>query len=177
MGTQATAYVVMGVTGCGKSTVGRALAARLGCRFLDADDFHPPANREKLGRDIPLDDDDRRPWLRTLADLLARECADGATVVMACSALKESYRDVLRSSGCRIVFVHLAGTPERIAARLRLRAGHHGLVRDFDRILAGQFRDLEPPADAIPVDIGKSPDDAADEVLRAARGRQGAEPR
>lgn len=160
-------FVVMGVTGSGKSSVGAALALRLNGRFFDGDYYHPPANREKLSRDIPLGDEDRWPWLRILADLLAREAADGATVVLACSALKQAYRDVLASCGHPIVFVHLTGEASRIAARLRARAGQHELVRDFDRILAGQFRDLEPPPDAIVADNEKPVAEIVDEVVAA----------
>ncbi|CAN5493794.1 gluconokinase [soil metagenome] len=161
--------IVMGVTGCGKTTVGRALAKKLSCKFFDADDFHPAANREKLKSDIPLDDTDRWPWLQILADLLKREGAAGATVVLACSALKQSYRDILRSCGYPVKFVHVVGTQERITARLRERAGGHELIRDFDRILTAQFRDLEPPADAVVVDNEKPVAAIVEELLRDRR--------
>jgi len=168
----------MGVMGCGKSSVGRALAERLQCRFIDADDYHPPANREKLSCNIPLGDEDRWPWLRLLADLLSREAAGGVSVVLACSALKEAYREVLRSCGYPVAFVHLAFPRVQIAARLCLRAGQHDLVRNFDRILDGQFRDLEPPSDAIVVNVEETVEAQADAICAAllAKCAQGTTP-
>ncbi len=161
--------IVMGVTGCGKSTVGALLAQRLGGRFFDADDHHPPANRAKLLANIPLTDEDRWPWLASLSDLLRRESAHGGTIVLACSALKASYREVFRSCGKPTRFVYLAGTQARFAERLRARAGSHDLIRDFDRILDGQFRDLEPPAEAIVVDTAKPADEQVGQVLEEIR--------
>ncbi len=161
--------VVMGVTGCGKSSVGQALAQRLDGMFIDADDYHPPANRVKLARNIPLTDQDRWPWLRLLADLLRCESARNSTVVLACSALKQTYRDVLCTCASPVVFVHVTGTRERIAERLCARAGQHELVRDFDRILEGQFRDLEPPMDAIVVENEKPLEAIIEEVFALLR--------
>ncbi len=165
--------VVMGVTGCGKTTLAKALAARLAIPFHDADDHHPPANRAKLGRNEPLDDDDRAPWLALLAGQMAGWEAQGGAV-LACSALKERYRDVLRGGNPEVVFVFLEGDAATIARRLEARARRgHLLVRDFDRILEGQFRDLEPPADAIRVPIAAATDEAvqlvAEELGRRTR--------
>ena len=132
--------VVMGVTGCGKSTVGSALAARLGWRFLDADDFHPPANVEKMRTGVPLDDDDRWPWLDRVATELAAIAGRGEGAVLACSALKEAYRARLRAAG-DVRFVHLAGDAATIAARLEARR-HRYMPAS---LLASQFAALEPP--------------------------------
>lgn len=129
--------VVMGMSGSGKSTVGAALAQRLGVPFADADDFHPPANIEKMTAGIPLDDDDRHPWLDAIGRWLAQH-GDGG--VMSCSALKRKYRDQLRSHCLETEFVHLSGTPEVIAARQSSRPGHFMPAS----LMASQFATLEP---------------------------------
>ena len=136
--------IVMGVTGCGKSTIGKLLAISLGLPFYDADAFHPAENRAKMAANIALSDADRWPWLERLALLAADWNAEGGAV-LACSALKQAYRDLLvsRVRDSRIVYLELA----RAAAEVRLegRRGKHEFVGDFDRLLAGQYRDLEPP--------------------------------
>ncbi|AKT51455.1 gluconokinase [Arsenicicoccus sp. oral taxon 190] len=114
--------VVMGVTGCGKTTVGAALGQRLRVPFADADDFHPPANIRKMSAGIPLDDDDRAPWLFTLAQWLRDHEETGA--VIGCSALKRSYRDILRSGAPDLTFLHLHGDREVVTARVEGRPGH-----------------------------------------------------
>jgi carbohydrate kinase (thermoresistant glucokinase family) len=149
--------LVMGVTGCGKSTTGRLLAAELGLSFHDADDYHPPDNRAKMAADIALDDTDRWPWLARLAELgVAWEAAGGA--VLACSALKRAYREVLleRVREPRVLYLELS----RIEAERRLeqRRGKHVIVRDFARLLDGQYRDLEPPGDALTLSAELSPE-------------------
>lgn len=147
--------VVMGVSGCGKSTVGALLGRRLGKPFLDGDDFHPAANKEKMGAGIPLTDSDREPWLARLGSLLAGQdglpgaapglfegTADGGPTVppiVACSALKRRYRDLLRSYAPDLVFVHLAGSAETIGARMDARA-HEFMPRT---LLESQFAALE----------------------------------
>lgn len=134
----------MGVTGCGKSTVGALLARALGAEFLDADDFHPPANVAKMSAGVPLDDEDRAPWLARLnAELRARP-----HVVLACSALKSAYRSAL-GAGLDCRFVHLRGSPELIRARLAERR-HRYMPAS---LLDSQFAALEPPAGAIEVDV------------------------
>lgn len=142
--------LVMGVTAAGKSTVGRSLAERLGLPFHDADDFHPEANRLKMARNEALNDDDRRPWLEALAAAAADWDRTGGAV-LACSALKQAYRDLLfsRVAEGRIVFLEI--TPEQAAARLEARKGQHTIIRDYDRVLRGQFADLEPPEPSIRV--------------------------
>lgn len=157
--------VVMGVSGSGKSTVGSALAEALACPFIEGDDLHPPANVAKMAQGVALTDDDRWPWLERIAERLRDATADGGDVVLACSALKASYRERLASAGpCR--FVHLSGEQTAIAARLALRR-HRYMPAS---LLASQFATLEPPPDAIVVDIDA---DVATQVRRivAALGR------
>ena len=134
----ASAIVVMGVSGSGKSTVGAALAQRLGVPFADADDFHPPANVAKMTAGIPLDDEDRYPWLEAIGDWLAAYCTSGG--VMSCSALKRKYRDQLRTHCPQTEFVHLSGSAEVIAARQASRPGHFMPPS----LMASQFATLEP---------------------------------
>jgi len=130
--------VVMGVSGSGKSTVGAALAQRLGVPFADADDFHPPANIAKMKAGVPLDDDDRYPWLEAIGRWLADHCQRGG--LMSCSALKRKYRDQMRRHCPQTEFVHLTGSPEVIAARQAGRPGHFMPAS----LMASQFATLEP---------------------------------
>ncbi len=135
------ALVVMGVSGSGKSTIGETLAARLGWRFADGDRFHPASNVAKMSAGQPLTDDDRRPWLQAIADEIDRVCKAGQHVVVACSALKRAYREILLHGRNDVGIVYLDGTEALIANRLTQRKGHFmppGL-------LASQFQTLEPP--------------------------------
>ncbi|KMO84871.1 gluconate kinase [Mycolicibacterium chubuense] len=134
----ASPIVVMGVSGSGKSTVGAALAQRVRVPFADADDFHPPANIAKMTAGLPLDDDDRYPWLEIIGDWLAQRCDTGG--VMSCSALKRSYREQLRRHCPDVEFLHLSGTPEVISRRQASRPGHFMPAS----LLASQFATLEP---------------------------------
>lgn len=119
------AIVVMGVSGSGKTTVGRELARLLEVPFVDADDLHSPANREKMAGGTPLTDDDRRPWLAEVGSAIERRRRDGRGVVVACSALRRSYRDVIRTNVSGTVeFAHLHGTPELLQRRLEARSDH-----------------------------------------------------
>ena len=154
--------VLMGVTGSGKTTVGRALAASLGWPLLDADDFHPAENVAKMRSGIPLTDDDRWPWLDRIADELARVQAAGGHAVLACSALKQVYRDRLARAG-DVRFVHLKGDLATIEARLAQRR-HKYMPAS---LLPSQFATLEAPTDALVVDIRA---DVAEQVaaIRAA---------
>ncbi|HET9634084.1 MAG TPA: gluconokinase [Terrabacter sp.] len=130
--------VVMGVSGSGKTTIGAALAQRLRVPFADADDFHPRANIDKMSAGIPLTDDDRGPWLATIATWLADHAAGGG--VASCSALKRSYRDVLAAAAPQVFFVHLHGDPDVIAARVAGRPGHFMPAA----LVESQFATLEP---------------------------------
>lgn len=151
--------IVMGVTGAGKTTVGKLLAEQLRWQFADADDFHPQANIEKMRHGIPLTDDDRLPWLARLRSQIQAWLAQQQNVVLACSALKRSYREELRA-GPEVQFVYLKGTPELIERRLQTRHGHFAGAQ----ILAGQFADLEEPIDAVVVDISASPEAIVTEI-------------
>ena len=150
----------MGVSGCGKSSVAQALAHEIGGEYLDADPYHPPANVEKMSRGIPLTDEDRWGWLDVLAGLL-RERASGS-MVLACSALKEAYRQRLRVSP-EVRFVYLKGSFELIQSRLENRTGHFFNAA----LLRSQFDALQEPTDAIIVDAAKSVDEQVDEIVRA----------
>ncbi|RUL87243.1 gluconokinase [Tautonia sociabilis] len=157
--------VLMGVTGSGKTTVGRVLADLLGWTFLDADAYHPLANIEKMRRGAPLTDDDRRPWLDALARVIDRAHDSGEKIVLACSALKHSYQDYLKHDLNDVRYVCLCGPDALIAKRLAAREGHF-----MDPgLLESQLELLEPPEDAIRVDIGGTPEKIAGEI----RGRLG----
>lgn len=156
-------YLVMGVSGSGKSTVGRALAQRLGVPFYDGDDFHPAANVAKMSRGIPLDDADRVPWLARLHDLIAGHLARGATAVVACSALKKQYRDQLRAGSDGVNIIYLQGSFALIQQRMAARPDHFmpaGMLRS-------QFDALEPPASdcAFSVDVDQSVDSIVDSIV------------
>jgi gluconokinase len=141
--------VLMGVTGSGKTTVGERLAAELGWTFADADDFHPAANKAKMHAGIPLTDDDRWPWLQALRQLIEQSLASGHGAIVACSALKSAYRDVLAGGLEGVRFVLLHGDPQVLADRLAER--HHEFMNPA--LLASQLATLEAPADAITIDI------------------------
>jgi gluconokinase len=158
--------VVMGVSGSGKSTVGSALAERLGVPFADADDFHPPANIAKMTAGVALDDDDRRPWLTAVGAWLAAHDGEGA--VVSCSALTVAYRDQLRSEAPRARFLHLSGSRDVIARRQAGRSGHFMPAS----LLASQFATLEPlgrDEDGVEIDIDQTLHDIVDEAVDFVR--------
>jgi gluconokinase len=155
--------VLMGVSGTGKTTVGIPLAQALGGEFAEGDDYHPPANIAKMRQGIPLDDADRKPWLETLSVEIGRWLAAGRTVVLACSALKRSYRAILRGGRQGVRFVHLKGSPDLIRARLAERRGHYMPAS----LLESQLAALEEPKDAIVVDIDRPPAEIVAEILSA----------
>jgi gluconokinase len=156
--------VVMGVSGSGKSTVGAALAAALGWPMLDADDLHPPENVAKMAAGIPLTDEDRWPWLDRVVAELRRLTASSGHAVLACSALRQAYRDRLAQAG-DVRFVHLRGAPATIAARLAQRRHRYMPAT----LLDSQFATLEPPADAIDIDIEAGVDDQVRSIVAALR--------
>lgn len=135
--------IVMGVTGCGKTTVGRRLAERFGLEFIEGDQLHPAANVRKMAAGSPLDDADREPWLEAIADLVRRYDAAGRSAVITCSALKESYRRTLRAGDVR--FVYLKVSPDLARARLLARPDHFMPSTLVD----SQFAALEEPKDAL----------------------------
>lgn len=153
--------IVMGVTGCGKTSVGMLLARRLGWQFADADDFHSAANKDKMHRGIPLTDADRWPWLDAIHDKLTQSAREKQNLVLACSALKQSYRDRL-AGGLSVQFIYLKGSYELIRQRLAERKGHFA----DEHILAGQFADLEEPMDAIVIDITPPVESIVEEICR-----------
>lgn len=153
--------IVMGVVGAGKTTVGRLLAEQSHFKFADADDFHPAANVEKIRHGMALTDEDRKPWLESLRAAIAQWIAAGESVVLACSALKRSYRQELRV-GPQVRFVYLNGSAHLIAKRLRERHGHFA----GEAILASQLADLEAPEDAVTVDIASSPEKIVIEIQK-----------
>lgn len=163
-------FVVMGVSGCGKSTVGRALAARLNCPFYDGDDFHPPENLTKMASGVPLDDTDRAPWLARLAALLREHDARGETAVLACSALKKAYRDQLRI-GEQVQFIYLEGSFDLIWQRMSVRADHYMQPA----MLQSQFAALEPPAptEAMVISVDQDIENIVTQILQGKTGRAG----
>lgn len=149
--------IVMGVSGSGKSTVGELLAKRLGMKFIDGDDLHPESNRQKMARGYPLNDADRKPWLECIGGMLAASVSAGTPVVIACSALKRSYRDLLRRAEPSTLFVHLDGASSLIQHRLDDRS-HEYMP---PTLLTSQLSTLEalgPDESSITVDVAFAPD-------------------
>jgi carbohydrate kinase (thermoresistant glucokinase family) len=158
--------VVMGVCGCGKTTVGQALAARLGLRYVEGDQLHPPENVARMAAGTPLTDADRQGWLQAVGAELARDLAPYRGVLATCSALKRAYRDVLRAAAPGLRLVHLHGAPELLAARMHARQGHYMPAS----LLASQLQALQPPGDdEAPIRLDVS---APVAVLVAAAERQ-----
>jgi gluconokinase len=151
--------LLMGPAGSGKTTVGELLAAQLQWEFADADNFHSLANIEKMSRGIPLNDADRAPWLEAMRKAILEWIGVGKNVVLACSALKRAYREVLRASP-EVKIIYLKGNFALFAERIRHRHGHFA----GEGILAGQFADLEEPADAITIDAAQSPEEIVAEI-------------
>jgi gluconokinase len=154
--------IVMGVAGSGKSTVGRSLARRLGWDFYDADGFHPSQNLSKMANGIPLEDADRLPWLASLHALISSSLKEEQTGVLACSALKESYRQKLREGNAGILVVYLKGSYDLIWSRLSARRDHYMKPQ----MLQSQFEALEEPADALTLDSSLSVDEIVQEIVK-----------
>ena len=160
--------VIMGVSGSGKTTVGRQLAAALHWEFSDADEFHSPPNVEKMKSGVPLTDKDREPWLRSIRDAIERWKRDEPGHVVACSALKKRYREALGRNDPDVRFIYLHGGFELISERLKSRKGHF-----FNpALLRSQFEALEDPEDALVVDVSKEPQEIVSQILTAVRTRK-----
>lgn len=162
------ALIVMGVSGSGKSTIGEALAERLGWPFEDGDRFHPASNVAKMSAGHALTDEDRWPWLRAIADEIDRICEAGERAVIACSALKRAYREVLVHGRDDVRIVYLDGTQDLISARLAARKGHFMPPA----LLVSQFKTLEKPADnenPVNVSIDGTVENIVDDIARQLR--------
>lgn len=158
-------WVVMGVSGCGKSEVGRYLAERLGMPHVEGDTDHPPANIAKMAAGMPLNDSDRHGWLLVLKQRIDDAAAKGASLVLSCSALKRRYRDLLCADDPGLFFLHLQGDRDLIASRMQRRANHFMPVS----LLDSQFRDLEPLQDdehGVTVDIRFPPNALVEQVIQ-----------
>lgn len=160
--------VVMGVSGSGKSTIGALVARDLGVPFTDADDLHPMANIEKMASGVPLDDDDRQPWLEIVGTTLADAARAGTGLVIACSALKRRYRDTILASAPQVRFVHLHGTREVLAARTEGRTGHFMPTSLLDSQLAS-LEALDPDEPGIVVDIDRPVGEIIDDAVSQLR--------
>ena len=164
------ALIVMGVAGSGKTTIAEALAARIGWAFKDGDFFHPPSNVEKMRSGHPLTDDDRWPWLRAIADEIDRTRETNGHIIIACSALKRVYRDILIGDRRGVALIYLKGSRELIGQRLRERRGHFMPPQ----LLDSQFATLEEPdvgERAIVVDVAPTVDAIVDDILRQLQRR------
>lgn len=150
----------MGVAGSGKSTVGKLLAQKLEWQFYDGDDFHPPENLEKMRRGIPLDDRDRLPWLLALQDLIERVRCDRDNAILACSSLKQTYRDLLQGYKKDILWVYLKGNYDVLYQRIQHRQKHYMKAE----MLRSQLESLEEPKNALIIDISKSPEEIAMQI-------------
>jgi gluconokinase len=159
-------FIVMGVSGCGKTAVGKALAQSLGWDFFDADDFHPPANVVKMAGGIPLDDSDRAPWLDALRELISSSLTADRPAVLACSALKERYRQHLMNDNDGVRLVYLKGSYDLTWSRMTERIEHYMKPS----MLQSQFNTLEEPANAITVDIALSVEEIIKIILTELSG-------
>lgn len=155
-------YIIMGVAGSGKSTVGRLLSDRTGIPFYDADDFHPPANIDKMSKGIPLDDKDRQDWLLKLQNFIAETLEAKQQGILACSALKSQYRQILQGDRPNeIVWIYLRGDYDCIKQRIRQRHDHF-LKEDM---LKSQFEALEEPEAALTINISYSPEVIVEQII------------
>ena len=154
-------FIVMGVSGCGKTSVGEALAKGLGWDFYDADDFHPPENVAKMANGTPLNDSDRVPWLAALHDLISSSLTQNRPGVLACSALKEHYRQQLLEGNEGVQIVYLKGSYDLIWSRMKARKDHYMKPH----MLKSQFEALEEPTNVLTIDISMSVDDIVKTII------------
>jgi gluconokinase len=168
---QATHLVVMGVAGSGKSTIAAALSEQLGWACAEADEFHPQANISKMTQGIPLQDEDRWPWLREIRDWMTAQAQAGCSTVLTCSALKKSYRQLLSEAEGRVLFLHLDGGADLISQRMQGREGHFMPPT----LLPSQLATLEPltgtelAAGSLRLDISRSPEELVADVVEALK--------
>ncbi|MFJ1254667.1 gluconokinase [Cupriavidus sp. CuC1] len=163
-------YILMGVSGSGKTTVGQLLAKTLQCGFHDADEFHSPANKAKMHNGIPLTDDDRWPWLAAMRAAIDTARAEGRTHVFTCSALRQTYRDRLTPADGGVTFVYMKGDAAVIGGRLAERSDHF-----FNpALLQSQFETLEEPRDALVLDIRQTPEALVQRILAGVQAQKGA---
>ena len=155
--------LLMGVAGSGKTTIGRQLATELQWPYYEADDFHSATNKEKMGRGVPLDDDDRAPWLASIHQAMAECVANNRSAVFSCSALKEKYRQLLAHDLPALTLVYLAGERTLLAQRIAGRTGHYMKPG----MLESQLATLEAPADALTIDIAHAPAEIVAQIRRA----------
>lgn len=167
MQKETLALVMMGVSGSGKTTVGKLVAERLGWAFYDADDYHPRANVEKMASGEPLDDSDRRPWLLRLQRLISEHINNEEPMVLACSALKQKYRDLLLEGNEKTEVVYLQGSYELIFERMNGREDHY-MKADM---LQSQFEALEEPEDAVVISIDETPEEIAAEIVQKVKSK------
>lgn len=165
MSKKTMAVVFMGVCGSGKTTVAKMFAEQLGWEFAEADDFHPKTNVDKMSAGIPLTDEDRWPWLGDIRDWISERADQGHNVVLTCSSLKVSYRDILRDSRAEVFFVELFGTHEVLESRLRARKDHYMPVTLLDSQLA-TLESLIPREHGFTVDISQTPEAVVEEAIR-----------
>ena len=166
MNTSVEHLIFMGVAGCGKTTAADNLHRALGWPVAEADDFHPPANIAKMSEGIPLTDEDRWPWLKSLRDWMSARAAEGVRTIVTCSALKRSYRDLLSGADGRVFFIHLTARPEELRERMALREGHFMPPA----LLPSQFAALQPlddDEDGVTVVSRGTPEETFDAILAA----------
>jgi gluconokinase len=153
--------ITMGVEGTGKTTIGKMLAEKLGWKFYDADDYHPKRNIEKMRRGIPLNDEDRWPWLKEVRKVIDSSLNLNEPSIIACSALKSSYRQYLKQQNDKIIFVYLKGDKNTISKRLALRKGHFAGTQ----LLESQLQTLEEPECVLTCDISRQPEVITDYII------------
>lgn len=162
MATDTRIILLMGVAGSGKTTIGQRLAEKLGWPYFEADDFHSAANKKKMGHGVPLNDDDRAPWLAAIRQQIDQCIAQHQSAVFTCSALKEKYRQVLMGNAPAVKLVYLSGSPALLQARLDHREAHYMKAN----MLESQLAALEVPANALKVDIDQPPEKIVTEICR-----------
>ena len=155
------AIILMGVSGCGKTSVGKQLSMRLDWPFYDGDDFHPPENILKMAQGVPLNDQDRKPWLLNLNKIIHQHLENGQSILLACSALKYDYRNQLVNRNPSTIFVYLKGSFDLIFARMQARPGHYMK----ENMLRSQFEALEEPVDALIIDTNKNLENITEEII------------